>query len=310
MPKVSVIVPVYGVEKYIERCARSLFEQTLDDMEFIFVDDSTPDKSIEILLSVLEEYPNRKEQVIVKYHKVNKGLPIARQMGLKVAKGDYIIHCDSDDWVDRDMYKMMYEKADKDDADMVVCGYEITDGTSSDRCFIGYNYSESKEMIKSMLYKKTPWAWWNKLIKSSIYHNQIEYTTYNMGEDMVLVLQLTYYCRMISYVNKPYYKYFNNSESISRNNSIEKKISRFQQGVNNTAIVDAFLKKKPDYRYFKKAMNMTKYLKKCFLDLNIKKCKDMWKETYPFVELKILIDKNIPFAKKKRALKDFVIVYF
>lgn len=111
MPKVSVIIPVYGVEKYIERCARSLFEQTLVDMEFIFVNDSTKDNSIDILLKVINEYPQRKNQIKILHHEVNKGLPAARQTGIKVAKGDYIAHCDSDDWVTSNAYQEMYETA-------------------------------------------------------------------------------------------------------------------------------------------------------------------------------------------------------
>ena len=96
MPKVSVLVPVYGVEKYIERCARSLFEQTLDDMECIFVDDCTPDDSMQVLVKILSEYPRRKEQVKIIHHETNQGLPAARQSGLKIATGEYIAHCDSD----------------------------------------------------------------------------------------------------------------------------------------------------------------------------------------------------------------------
>ena len=88
MPKVSVIVPVYGVEKYIERCARSLFEQTLDDIEYIFVDDCSPDRSIEILNQVIGEYPGRKDQVQIIHHASNQGLALARQTGLKAATGE------------------------------------------------------------------------------------------------------------------------------------------------------------------------------------------------------------------------------
>ena len=73
MPKVSVIIPIYGVEKYIERCARSLFEQTLDDIEFVFVNDCTQDKSMEVLQTIIDKYPNRKGQVRIVHHEVNKG---------------------------------------------------------------------------------------------------------------------------------------------------------------------------------------------------------------------------------------------
>lgn len=99
MPKVSVIIPVYGVEKYIERCVRSLFEQTLDDIEYIFVDDCCLDRSIEILDNVIKEYPNRRTDIKIVHHKENKGLAQARQSGIKVATGEYFVHCDSDDWV-------------------------------------------------------------------------------------------------------------------------------------------------------------------------------------------------------------------
>ena len=81
MPKVSVIVPVYGVEKYMERCARSLFEQTLDDIEYLFIDDCTPDRSIEILQQVLEEYPHRKPQVTIHRMEQNSGQAAVRKWG-------------------------------------------------------------------------------------------------------------------------------------------------------------------------------------------------------------------------------------
>lgn len=105
MPKVSIIIPVYGVEKYIERSARSLFEQTLDDIEYLFIDDCTPDKSVEILKRVLEEYPHRKSQVVIHRMEQNSGQAKVREWGMRNATGEYVIHCDSDDWVDMHMYE-------------------------------------------------------------------------------------------------------------------------------------------------------------------------------------------------------------
>ena len=104
--KISVCIPVYGVEKYIERCIRSLWEQTMQDgIEFIFVNDCTKDKSIEIIEQVLEEYPHRKKQTTIIHHPKNSGLVAARNTALAHAKGQYIIHCDSDDWCDLDLYE-------------------------------------------------------------------------------------------------------------------------------------------------------------------------------------------------------------
>ena len=82
MPKVSVIIAVYGAEKYIEKCARSLFEQTLNDIEYIFVDDCTPDKSMDILISVLSDYPNRKNQVKIIHNETNLKQGRTRAVGI------------------------------------------------------------------------------------------------------------------------------------------------------------------------------------------------------------------------------------
>ena len=111
MPAVSVIIPVYGVEKYIERCARSLFEQTMEDLEYIFVDDCTPDASMDILARVMDDYPARRCQVKVLHNEVNRGLAYTRRRGVEASTGDYIIHCDSDDYVEKDIYEKLYAKA-------------------------------------------------------------------------------------------------------------------------------------------------------------------------------------------------------
>ncbi|MBR1792919.1 MAG: glycosyltransferase family 2 protein, partial [Bacteroidales bacterium] len=105
IPLVSVIVPVYNVEKYIGRCAESLMKQTLQNMEFIFVDDCSPDESIEVLNQVIQRYPNRAHQVKIVRHDRNQGFPFARSSGIKPAEGEYVAHCDSDDWVDTGIYQ-------------------------------------------------------------------------------------------------------------------------------------------------------------------------------------------------------------
>lgn len=96
---VSVIIPIYKVESFIVRCVESLFNQSLSEgVEFIFVNDATPDRSVELLQEQLGFFPSRKEQVILLEHAENKGLPAARNTGLSVAKGEYVFHCDSDDF--------------------------------------------------------------------------------------------------------------------------------------------------------------------------------------------------------------------
>lgn len=98
--KISIIVPIYSVEQYIERCAISLFEQTYDNIEYVFVNDCTKDNSVAILEKTLENYPNRKHHTKIIYHEHNLGLGGARLTGLQNATGDYVWCVDSDDWVE------------------------------------------------------------------------------------------------------------------------------------------------------------------------------------------------------------------
>ncbi len=128
---ISVIIPVYRVEAYIERCVRSLMEQTLDEVEYIFVDDCSPDKSVSVLERVLKDYPLRQGQTHILRHATNRGLPAARNTGLDAAIGDYIFHCDSDDYLETDALQAMYDTAQKANAEIVYSDWYLTYGTSS-----------------------------------------------------------------------------------------------------------------------------------------------------------------------------------
>ena len=118
MPKLSVIVPVYNVEKYLSRCLTSLINQTLDNIEIIIVNDGSTDKSDEII----REYKKANNNIIY-VTKENGGLSSARNFGLIYATGEYIAFLDSDDYVDRNIYKKMYEKAKETNSDYVECDF-------------------------------------------------------------------------------------------------------------------------------------------------------------------------------------------
>jgi len=115
--KLSVIVPVYGVEKYIARCAKSLLSQEYADKELIFVDDASPDNSMTILQELLSHYPS--QQVTILRHTVNRGLAVARRTGIEVATGDYIVHVDGDDYMELDALQTLAQKAEETEADMI-----------------------------------------------------------------------------------------------------------------------------------------------------------------------------------------------
>ena len=123
-PLISVIVPIYNVERFIERCVKSLMEQTLQDVEYIFVDDAATDNSMKILAATLSIYSDHNIRILV--HQENKGLPAARNTGLAVATGEYVFHCDSDDYMEKDMLEVLYKKAKETDADIVWCDWFLS----------------------------------------------------------------------------------------------------------------------------------------------------------------------------------------
>lgn len=205
--KVSVIIPVYKVEKFIGRCARSLMEQTLTDVEYIFVDDASPDGSIGVLRQVLADYPERSSHVRILIHPENKGLPAARNTGLVMAQGEYIFHCDSDDFVEPDMLEQLYGEATETDADIVWCDWYLT-FEKSERYMKQPAYDTPLEALKAMLGGAMKYNVWNKLIRRSLYvENGITFPTgYGMGEDMTIML-LFAYAQKVAYLPHAFYHY-------------------------------------------------------------------------------------------------------
>lgn len=241
MPKVSIIIPVYGVEKYIERCARSLFEQTLDDIEYLFIDDCTPDKSVEILKRVLEEYPHRKSQVVIHRMEKNSGQAKVREWGMRNARGEYVIHCDSDDWVNVHMYEEMYNKAIEEDADVVVCDFCSTD-CENEQYSKGLISKERENVIVDVLLWRIAGCLWNKLVRRKEYtDHDLNYPTHNMGEDTALIVQILWNAKRISYLPKPLYYYYTNPTSITKDVTDEKIRKRFLQATANVEIIEQFL---------------------------------------------------------------------
>lgn len=166
--KVSVIIPVYKVETFIERCVRSLMEQTMTDVEYVFIDDASPDSSITILRRVLVDYPERISHVKILAHTENKGLPAARNTGLAVASGEYIFHCDSDDFVEKDLLSTLYEAAYREKADIVWSDYYIS-YPDNERYLKQPSYDTPEAALKGMLHGRMKYNVWNKLVKRNLY---------------------------------------------------------------------------------------------------------------------------------------------
>jgi glycosyltransferase involved in cell wall biosynthesis len=212
--KISVIIPVFNVEKYLRRCLDSVLAQTFTGFEIIIVDDCSPDASPEIC----EEYAKKDGRITVIHNPHNKGLPQARKIGLDATSGDYILFVDSDDWIESNMLELLYNKAIDDDLDMVYCGMYRNTATVQDK-FDLILLDDKIEMAKQI----TIWGNFtpslcNKLIRHEIYR-KIVFPAANYGEDRQIILQAIHYASKIGYIQTALYHYYVNNDSLSNNNS-------------------------------------------------------------------------------------------
>ena len=223
-PKISVIVPVYKAETYIKRCADSLFQQTMKDgVEFIFVNDCTPDNSMQLLKETASGYPERLHQIRYVYRSLHNGVSSARNTGLALAKGEYIFYADADDWADSNMLADMYKSAKDYDADIVNCDFICSYATYEHRIKQN-NEVDPMECIKLLLSEKLHGALWTKLVRSTLFtDNEIFFYDGNWG-DLRASVQLFYYAKKITYLPKAYYHYVQyNLHSLSVKN-LDKRI--------------------------------------------------------------------------------------
>lgn len=310
MPKVSVIIPVYGVEKYIERCAVSLFEQTLDDIEYIFVDDCTPDRSMEILESIIEKYrlllTAEKKNVRIERMPTNSGQAAVRRHGVQLATGDYIIHCDSDDWVDVDMYRAMYEKAVESDYDMVCSDYIMEYSQRSINC---KGYVSCGDNISNFLLRRNKCAVWNKLVKRKYWSSEeITYPAGNMGEDLAVILQIIPKCGQIGYIDKPYYHYRINDNSITQvvdSDKVYKNFCHLKENIN--VVIDYYIKHNLFLKYKWEFVSLKFHAKQCIEPLiEDAAMYNIWRETYPEVNMAVFFCPYIRIKTKLVYIKKFI----
>lgn len=222
MIKVSIIVPVYNVEKYLEKCLDSLLNQTLKDIEIICINDGSSDNS----LLILENY-SRKDNRIKIIDKENEGQAIARNIGLKMATGDYIGFVDSDDWVDLDYFEKLYDTAEKYDCDIACAGFKrcrknrnsIKKKYTKELVFITANDKVRADNLPNDNYV------WNKLYKRDAWvNNNFEFQKGRYFEDIALVIKLLHKMGKMVTVPKIYYNYRVNPNSTVTNQSIKHKV--------------------------------------------------------------------------------------
>lgn len=207
---VSVIVPVYNVEKYLDECLSSLVNQTLSELEIIVVNDGTKDNSQSIIDHYVKQYPNK----VVSLIKENGGLGDARNYGIPYAKGEYIGFVDSDDIVHLEMYEKMFNKAKLEDSDLVLCDLEYFYETSSEKMV-----KEGLVQIENIDVNKTvflsPLFAWNKLYRKSLFiESGLKYPIGLWYEDIPVTVPFFTLAKKISYVHETLIYYRQRSTSI------------------------------------------------------------------------------------------------
>lgn len=297
--KVSVIVAIYKSERYIEECVRSLFNQTLDEIEYVFVNDATPDRSISIIEEVLNDYPIRQSNVTIINLNTNGGVANARQVGINHATGEYIIHCDSDDWVDNDMYERLFLYAKKTNADIVGCNFwhEFSD--------IQYDfiqpYADTKEEnIKRLINGRLFPSLCTSLTKRSlIVDNNLSFPCgLNMGEDLLFNLQLYLHANTISSLNWTPYHYRHTEDSSC--------IKRTRESIESDIAIAGLIEKEiKDFGLYQKYffdIEFRKFISKLPLmnDLNNKKSYYEWLKIYPETNKHIW---NYKYISRKQRLE-------
>lgn len=208
---ISIIIPVYKVEKYLEKCIQSVINQTYENLQIILVDDGSPDNCGKIC----DEYAKKDHRIEV-IHKSNGGLSDARNKGLEIAKGEYIGFVDSDDYIESDMYEVLYNLLKQYNSDVSICNfYTVSQGKIAiknvDNGIKEYNRIE---ILKEILLDNNIQSYaWNKLYKKELF-DEIKYPIGKKYEDIGTTFYLLEKCNKVVVTGKPEYYYINRKDSI------------------------------------------------------------------------------------------------
>lgn len=200
----SVIIPIYNTASYLERCVISLMEQTLaEGIEYIFVDDCSTDNSIELLQSILQHYPQRAHQIQVYTTSSHSGIGTARALGMSHARGEYIIHCDSDDWVSLDAYQSLVDKIQTSKPDLILADFFLEEEENTIR--VTCPESAISQRLSTGLW----WMLWNHAVKRSLLekHDLSIDTGISYWEDMEFLMRVYHFANDIAYLHHPIYHY-------------------------------------------------------------------------------------------------------
>ena len=226
IPKVSVIIPIYNVEKYLDRCIDSVRNQTFENIEIICVDDCSPDNS----LLIVKEHASKDSRIRVIRHEKNLGLGGARNSGIKASRAEYIASVDSDDYIKSEMIEKLWEATDNGSADIVCCGFDRIN--EIDEVVFESSFTETSILNNDNnidIFNLFNPNFWNKLWKKSLFtKNDIFFPEHDFFEDMPTTPRLVSKSKKINFVEGQFYKYVVRQKSITNSYSAKHIVDYFK----------------------------------------------------------------------------------
>lgn len=296
--KVSIITPIYKVEQYIAECAESLFCQTYENIEFIFVNDCTPDNSIRVLEEVLNKYPQVVKKTIIISHIENKGLACARNTGVRAATGDFVMHVDSDDSIESNTVELCVKKAIETKSDAVIFGIRHIkkSGDVIEHVSIPIKHTD---YIKQLIIRDALVCMCSGLYKRSLYidNNVWAFPGLNMGEDYSTKPRLLYFAKNVVAIDLPLYRYNHLNENSYTNKFTKSSIENLKTSID---ILTSFFLNRTDGKEYiddlKRASLISKIilLKSWAISQSTSDDFDMIRELYKDIDIKYI---NSPIDK-------------
>ncbi len=252
--KVSILVPIYGVEKYIGKCAQSLFGQTYGDIEYIFVNDCSPDNSTDVLREMLARYPERAGRVRIIHHYTNCGLGAARLTAMQHASGECVMHVDSDDFLPMDAVEQLVAKMEETGADVVDGAYGIYFSENSTEQVLPFKGNTVHYLKRMLCHNVESNRIWGRLYRRSLFeeHQLFPIKGIDYGEDLALVPRLLYFAKRATTDAICYYYRADNNASYTHTISAKANASFLHA----SKVVFDFFNAVPDAKRYQVALRM------------------------------------------------------
>lgn len=278
--KVSILVPFFKVEQYVGRCVDSLFTQTYPNIEYVFVNDCSPDRSMDVINEYIEKYgvADKCKMII---HKQNQGISVSRNDCLDNMTGDYFLFVDSDDYIDVDMVELLVEAAIKEDADISGCGYIEEFADHSVEHPQKYT-NDHAEMMRAITVLTIKGVMWKLLIRSNIVTDHKEEVRFipdrNMVDDYLFCCQVFYYAQRFAGVDKCMYHWI----QYNPNNYTHTTVFAVESQAAAIRKAEEFYREKGVLNVVEKELNKRKFISKLPLLLD-KKCRNvrLWRFIFP-----------------------------